>query len=56
MKLQIESILEEQMMSVVKLGLLKDRNMCCILPDDQQIASEGWLFASKYKYKKYGIL
>ena len=29
--------------------------MCCILTNDQQISNEGWLFASIYQYKLYGI-
>ena len=44
------------MMSVVELGLLININMYFILPDGQQIANEGWLFASKYQRKRYGIL
>ena len=43
-------------MSVVEPGSLIDINMCCILPNEQQIENEGWLFASKYQYKGYRIL
>ena len=44
------------MISVFELGLLIDTNKCFILPDDQQIANEGWLCRSKYQYKGYGII
>ena len=43
-------------MSVVNLGLLIDIKMCCILPDDWQIANEGCFFDSKPQYKRCGIL
>ena len=43
-------------MTVVELGFLIDINMCFILPEDQQISNEGWFFASKSQYKRYGIL
>ena len=44
------------MMSVVKLGFLIDINMCYFLPDDQQIANEGWFWISKSKNGIYEIL
>ena len=37
------------MMSVVELGLLIDVNMYFFLPDDQQIANEGWFCRSESK-------
>ena len=43
-------------MSVVELGLLIDINMCFILPDDRNIANEGWFCRSKSQYKRYLIL
>ena len=33
-------------MSIVNLNVLIYINMCFILPNDRQIANEGWLFAS----------
>ena len=30
--------------------------MCFMLPNDLQIAKEGWFFALIYQYKLYGIL
>ena len=42
-------------MSVVKLGLLIDIDMCFSFPDNQQIANEGWFCRSKSKDKSYGI-
>ena len=44
------------MMSIVELGLLVDIGMFFFLPDDQQIANEGWFFRSKSKNRGYGIL
>ena len=44
------------MMSVDNLKLLIYVKMCCILPNDRQIANEGWFFALIYQYKLYGIL
>ena len=43
-------------MSIVELGLLVDIGMFFFLPDDQQIANEGWFFRSKSKNRGYGIL
>ena len=43
-------------MSVDNLKVLIYINMCYILPNDQQIANEGWFFASISQYKLYGIL
>ena len=42
-------------MSVIELGLLIGIIMCFFLPDDQQIANEGWFYRLKSK-KNYGIL
>ena len=42
-------------MSVVNLRLMLDINMCCILPDELQIANEGWFLSSKYQYKRYPL-
>ena len=44
------------MMSVVNLKVFIYINMCCILPDDQKIANEGWFFALIYQNKIYVIL
>ena len=44
------------MMILVEIGLLVDINMCFILSDDQKISNEGWFFASKSQYKRYGII
>ena len=46
---QIDSFFRELMMSVVELGLLIDVNMYFFLPDDQQIANEGWFCRSESK-------
>ena len=43
-------------MSVDNLKVLIYINMCYILPNDRQIANEGWLFALRYHYKLYGFL
>ena len=43
-------------MSVFELWLLIDINMYLLLPDDQQIANEGWFCLSKSKNEFYGIL
>ena len=43
-------------MSVDNLKVLIYTNMCCILPNDWQIANEMWFFDSIYQYKLYGIL
>ena len=42
-------------MSVDKLKVFIYINMCCVLPNDQKIANEGWFFASISQYKLYGI-
>ena len=43
-------------MSVVNLKVLISIKIYCILPGDQQIANEGWFFASRNSDKFYGIL
>ena len=43
-------------MSVDNLKVLIYINMCCVLPNDQQIANEGWFFALISQYKLNGIL
>ena len=43
-------------MSVDNLKMLVYINMCCILPNDQQISNEVWFFALMYQYKLYSIL
>ena len=44
------------MISVVEPVLLIDIKMYLILPDNQQIANEGWFCRNKYQYKRCGIL
>ena len=43
-------------MSVDNLKMLIYINMCCILPDYQQMGNEVWFFDSISQYKNYGIL
>ena len=42
-------------MSVDNLKVLIYINIFCILPNDQQLANEGCLFALIYQYKLYGL-
>ena len=43
-------------MSVDNLKVLIYIKMFRILPNDQQIANEGWFFSSRSEYTFYGIL
>ena len=43
-------------MNVYNLKVVNIHKKCCILPNDLQIANEGWFFASVSQYKLYGIL
>ena len=44
------------MISVDNLKVLININMCCILPNNQQIENEGWLFDLRSQYKPLCIL
>ena len=44
------------MKSVDNLKVLIYMNICCILPNYQQIANGGWFYDSTFQYKLYGII
>ena len=43
-------------MIIVNLILLININICFSVYDEKKIANRGWLFASEYQFRKYGIL